>query len=157
MIASNRGFLRPFINSDLILRSIAERCVSKDGRLHGRACCHPSRRALRALLRMRAFISSHAFSRAMTPVKYSQQCLTHSARSLRHQGAVGLPVACGFVAGGVDEVAPVLVAIQRNTGPQGFELAHDLAAIAASDSGHELLEMFRSVVERRPDRGETPA
>src|SRR5215471_2529693 len=47
MIASNRGFLRPFINSDLILRSIAQRCVSKDGRLHGRACCHPSRRAHR--------------------------------------------------------------------------------------------------------------
>jgi hypothetical protein len=37
----------------LILRRLAQRAVSKDGRNSG-ACSHPSRRALRALLRMRA-------------------------------------------------------------------------------------------------------
>ena len=44
-------------NTDLILRRPAERAVSKDGRTFG-ACCHPSRRALRALLRMRAAVCS---------------------------------------------------------------------------------------------------
>src|SRR5215467_11077155 len=104
MIASNRGFLRPFINSDLILRSIAQRCVSKDGRLHGRACCHPSRRAHRnrllpistlqaaevgqarlrwALLRMRVFISSHALSRGMTLLRFGEARETPALRSLR--------------------------------------------------------------------------
>jgi len=43
----------PPSQSDLILRSAASlRRVSKDGHVLGGACCHPSRRALRALLRV---------------------------------------------------------------------------------------------------------
>src|SRR5258706_9557678 len=64
---------------------------------------------------------------------------------------------CSPTAGRPGNVASVLVAVQRNTGPQGFKLPHDFAAIAASHRGHEFFEIFRSVGERGLDRGETPA
>src|SRR5882762_11974329 len=64
---------------------------------------------------------------------------------------------CSPTAGRLDEITSVLVAIQRKAGSQGFKLPHDLAAVAASNRGHEFFEIFRSVGERGLDRGETPA
>src|SRR5262245_59379603 len=64
---------------------------------------------------------------------------------------------CSPTAGRLGNVPSVLVAIQRKMSSQGFKLPHDLAAVAASNRGHELFEIFRSVGERGLDRGETPS
>src|SRR5260370_16947915 len=75
-----------------------------------------------------------------------------------HQTSPMEATPCGRspAAGRLDEITSVLVAIQRKTGSQGFKLPHDLAAVAASNRGHELFEIFRSIGKRGLDRGETP-
>src|SRR6202030_4315170 len=61
------------------------------------------------------------------------------------------------VAGRLDEIASVAIAIQVHAGPQGFEFAYDFAAVAASHRGHELLEIFRPIGKRGRNRGEALA
>src|SRR5262245_45099351 len=53
----------------------------------------------------------------------------------------------------LDEIAAFGVAIEAAIGVERLERAHDLAAIAAADRGHQLLEGFRAVGECRRDRG----
>src|ERR1700678_1533736 len=61
------------------------------------------------------------------------------------------------IAGGLDQISPVAVAVEGRAAQQGFKLTHDLAAVAASHRGHKLLEIFRPVSERGRDRGEALA
>src|SRR5262249_3358529 len=64
---------------------------------------------------------------------------------------------CSPTAGRLDELTSVVVVIECKTRSQGFKLPHDLAAVAASNRGHEFFEIFRSVAERGLDRGEAPS
>src|SRR3984893_18111122 len=61
------------------------------------------------------------------------------------------------IAGRLDQIASVAVAIQLHARPQGFEFAYDFAAVAASHCGHELLEVFRPIGKRGRNRGEALA
>src|SRR5262245_42065194 len=54
----------------------------------------------------------------------------------------------------VELVAASFVPLQAWILVQGFQLAHHLAAVAGADGDHQLLERFRTVVERSPQRAE---
>src|SRR5262245_36452157 len=54
----------------------------------------------------------------------------------------------------VELVAADFIAPQARILVQGFQLAHHVAAVAGADGHHQLLERFRAVVERSPQRAE---
>src|SRR3954470_17566684 len=55
------------------------------------------------------------------------------------------------------EIAPFGIAIESAIGAQRFEVAHDLASVAAADGAHQLLEKLWPIGERGLDRGEALA
>src|SRR5262249_37445392 len=57
----------------------------------------------------------------------------------------------------LEEITPIIVAVERGLCAQCFKLAHDLTAVAAADRAHQVLEELRAVGERSRDRREALA